>query len=80
LVHAGLVPSALVIGSMIPDLPYFILLPVDARATHTILGAGTVDVVFGLVVFCLWQALLAPASRYRDTRSSRHRALTPRSW
>ena len=60
--RTGLVPSALVIGSMIPDLPYFVALPVDARTTHTVVGALTVDVALGLAVFCLWQGLLAPAA------------------
>ncbi len=60
--RTGLVPSALVIGSMIPDLPYFVALPVDARTTHTVVGALTTDVALGLAVFCLWQGLLAPAA------------------
>lgn len=44
----GPVPSALVIGRMIPDLPYFVVMPVNARTTHTVVGALMVDVVLGL--------------------------------
>ncbi|MGH8776866.1 MAG: DUF4184 family protein [Jiangellaceae bacterium] len=57
----GLVPSALVIGSMVPDLPYFVRLPVDEMLTHSWHGAVTVDVALGAVVFVVWQDMLAPA-------------------
>ncbi|WP_326555492.1 DUF4184 family protein [Micromonospora sp. NBC_01813] len=56
---AWLVPSALVIGSMIPDLPYFLPLPVDATLTHSLVGVLSVDVVLGLLAVAVWHGLLA---------------------
>ncbi len=61
-VPLGLVPSALVIGSMTPDLPYFFPLPVDADTTHTLLGVVGVDVLLGLGCFLLWHTLFGPAA------------------
>lgn len=58
--RSGLVPSALVIGSMTPDLPYFLPNPFSATTTHTLVGAVTVDVLVGGVAFGVWQAVLAP--------------------
>lgn len=56
---AWLVPSALVIGSMVPDLPYYLPLPVEATLTHSLVGVLGVDVVLGLVALALWHGLLA---------------------
>jgi hypothetical protein len=56
----GLVPSALVIGSMMPDLPYFIGRGISDHETHTLTGALTLDVLLGGIAFLVWQALLAP--------------------
>ncbi len=60
LLGIGLPPSALVIGSMVPDLPYFVPLPVGSGFTHTLVGAVTVDVVLALAVYAVWHALLVP--------------------
>ena len=47
--------SALVIGSLIPDLPYFVRWPIALHGSHTPLGLAT---------FCLTSRLFAtPASR-----------------
>jgi hypothetical protein len=62
LLHVGLVPSALVIGSMIPDLPYYVPLPVSSGSTHSLAGVLGVDLVLGFVVFVVWQLWLAPAA------------------
>jgi hypothetical protein len=59
LFRTGLVPSALVIGSMAPDVPYFVPLPVSRELSHSLAGILTVDVVLGLVVFAVWQAVVA---------------------
>lgn len=59
-VRSGLVPSALVIGSMVPDLPYFLPTAISATTTHTPAGALTVDVLLGGVAFGVWQSVLAP--------------------
>lgn len=56
---ARLVPSALVIGSMVPDLPYFLPLPVDATLTHSLVGVLSIDVVLGLLAVAVWHGLLA---------------------
>jgi hypothetical protein len=60
LMRWGLVPSALVIGSMVPDLPYYLPVPVDAGMTHSPVGTVTVDVVLGGAAFLIWHAVLAP--------------------
>lgn len=61
LLRLGLVPSALVIGSMAPDLPYYAPLPVASTLTHSAAGVIGIDLLMGLAVFALWQGLLAPA-------------------
>lgn len=54
-----LVGSGLVIGSMSPDIPYYLPVLVDAQATHSAMGVVSVDVLLGLGVFVLWHGLLA---------------------
>ena len=63
-----LVPAALVAGSVAPDLPYYVPVPVDRALTHEPLGVVTVDLVIALVAFLAWQLVfrlpvldLAPA-------------------
>jgi hypothetical protein len=48
-----LVPSALVIGSMGPDLFYYVPLPIERSFTHSLTGVFTVDLVLGVVLFAL---------------------------
>ncbi|MDQ1552494.1 MAG: hypothetical protein QOD50_1916 [Actinomycetota bacterium] len=50
-----LLPAALVIGSMGPDLFYYVPLPIDRSFTHSWLGVVTVDLVLGVALFVLWQ-------------------------
>jgi hypothetical protein len=59
LVRRGLIPSALVIGSMAPDLGYFVPLHVGAGETHSPLGLVTVDLAIGAGAFAIWHLLLA---------------------
>ena len=54
-VRTPLVPSALVIGSMTPDLFYFVPVDVERGLSHSLLGAVTLDLGAGLLVFVLWQ-------------------------
>jgi hypothetical protein len=61
LLRTALVPSALVIGSMIPDLPYYVPVPVSSTATHSAVGVVGIDLVLGVAVFAVWQLVLAPA-------------------
>jgi hypothetical protein len=57
----GLVPSALVIGSMAPDVPYFVPLPIGREFSHSFAGTITIDLYLGLALFAAWQAVLAAA-------------------
>jgi len=54
--------SALVIGSMVPDLPYYLPVPVHGGQTHSLLGVIGADLQLGLVVFLAWQAFVGPAA------------------
>jgi hypothetical protein len=50
--------SALVVGSIAPDIPYY--LPVDFPwRTHTALGVVTTDLVLGVLAWAVWHALLS---------------------
>ena len=50
--------SALVIGSVAPDLPYY--LPVELPwDTHTASAVVTVDLLLGALAWVVWHALLA---------------------
>jgi len=73
LIGIGLAPSALVIGSMSPDFPYFAPGPFDADFTHSLVGVVTADVVLSLVVYAVWHALLAPAGLVVAPQSLRRR-------
>lgn len=55
-------PSALVIGSMSPDLPFYVPVPITGAMTHTLLGAVTLDVVLGAALLAVWQTLVGPAA------------------
>lgn len=52
--------SALVIGSLVPDLPYYLPVPVHVTLTHAWRGALGIDVVFGVALFLLWHLVLVP--------------------
>jgi hypothetical protein len=67
LLRTGLPASALVIGSVAPDLPYFV--PVTVGGFHPPTGVGgpshtawalvTLDPAIGLLAFAVWHGLLA---------------------
>jgi hypothetical protein len=58
LVRTPLPASALVVGSVTPDLPYY--LPVDpGLTTHTALAVVTTDLALGAVAWGVWHAVLA---------------------
>lgn len=59
--RTGLPASALVIGSIAPDVPYYAPVPMTPHVTHTLLGAASVDALIAAVVFAGWQALVGPA-------------------
>jgi hypothetical protein len=73
----GLVPSALVVGSMTPDLPYYVPLPVDFDFTHTLAGVVSIDLAMGLIAFAVWQVLFAPVAVALAPQALRQR-LAPR--
>lgn len=65
LMRTPLVPSALVIGSMSPDLWFYLALPDPVRDRlgelgHAPVGIVTLDLAAGLLAFVVWQLLLAP--------------------
>ena len=60
LLRLGLVPSALVIGSMAPDLPYYLPLSIDSAKTHSLFGVVGIDLLLGLVAYGVWRALVSP--------------------
>jgi hypothetical protein len=53
-----LVPAALVIGSMTPDLPNFVPPYRGSGLTHAAYGPITVDLVAGLVLLAFWHFVL----------------------
>lgn len=73
----GLVPAALVIGSLAPDLPYYLQLGTESSLTHSLVGVVTVDLVMAFVVFVLWQGLVAQATYAAAPSALRARAATP---
>ncbi len=56
--RSGLPASALVAGSVVPDLPYYLPLDLGLR-THTALAVVTTDLVGGLLLWALWHGFLA---------------------
>ncbi|MCO1659259.1 DUF4184 family protein [Pseudonocardia humida] len=58
LLRTPLPASALVIGSIAPDVPYF-LFGRPAWTTHTALAVVTADLLIGVVVWLLWHGVLA---------------------
>lgn len=65
--RTGLPPSALVIGSIAPDLPYFVPVRIGAFhppttvgwPSHTLWAVGTLDLAIGLLAWAVWHGLLA---------------------
>lgn len=60
LMRLGLVPSALVIGSMAPDLPYFLPLGIDSHTTHSTSGVLGIDLLLGMASVVVWYLLVGP--------------------
>ena len=53
------VPSALVIGSMVPDLLYFVPIRSDRTLSHSLTGIVTFDLALGLLCVALWRVVAA---------------------
>lgn len=69
------VPSALVIGSMVPDVLYFVPISSDRELSHSWVGVLTLDLALGLGLVGLWHAVAAPV--VRDLAALRVRTRTP---
>jgi hypothetical protein len=53
-----LLPAAVVVGSMAPDLPYYVPLFVPRELSHSPLGVVTVDLVLAVAGALLWWFVL----------------------
>ena len=53
-VRTPLLPASLAIGSMVPDLPYFVPLPVEREFSHSLPGVPLVDLPMGIATVLLW--------------------------
>ncbi|MFB9673881.1 DUF4184 family protein [Streptosporangium vulgare] len=51
-------PSALAVGAMVPDLPYYLPLPFSSKITHGWPGALLVDLPVGVAVLVVFDLLL----------------------
>jgi hypothetical protein len=60
--RSGLVPAALVIGSMVPDLPYYLPVSFARSLTHSLTGVIGIDLAMGLACFAVWVWLMEPAA------------------
>jgi len=63
--------SALVVGSVAPDLPYY--LPLPSGPTHSALGVVTVDLLLGAAAWVLWHGVLAAPALAAAPRVVRER-------
>jgi hypothetical protein len=61
-VRTPLVPAAIAIGSMTPDLPLFFRFGPDYWFTHDWLGALVVDLPLAFGLLLVWRLLLRPAT------------------
>jgi hypothetical protein len=82
-----LLPAALAIGAMGPDLFTYLPLPVEREFAHSWQGMLTVDLAFGIVVFLLWQLVFrrpvidfAPRWVRSRMRPSDWKPTTRRQW
>jgi hypothetical protein len=60
LLRSAMPASALVVGSMAPDLPLYAPMPYSSELSHQLVGAFTVDLLAGLALFVAWHALIGP--------------------
>jgi hypothetical protein len=60
LLRSAMPASALVIGSMAPDVPLYTPTPYSSELSHQLVGVFTVDLLAGMVLFVAWHALIGP--------------------
>lgn len=81
LLRTRLVTSALVIGTMTPDVPFFLFLGHGSGLSHSWAGVVSLDLVLGVLGFVLWQRFLrspvADLSPAPVRRRLRHPETTP---
>jgi hypothetical protein len=58
LTKTPLLPAALVVGSMVPDLFFYLPVDVPRALTHSVAGWLTVDLALGLALYILWEFFL----------------------
>jgi hypothetical protein len=63
--------SALVAGSVAPDLPLYLPTPYSAELSHQIVGVLTVDVLAGFLLFALW-LVRAVVQKHRPSDGGRN--------
>ena len=73
-----LVPAAIAIGAMTPDLPLFFRVGPGYWTTHSWIGAFVVDIPLALLLFLVWRLVLRPAVPQLTPRWLRER--WPREW
>ena len=81
----GLPVTALVVGSMAPDLPLFVHWSGGYRFAHSLLGVATVDVAITITVVWLWfivlrESLVDLAPDAVRSRMTPHVTLTRQQW
>ncbi len=72
------VPSALVIGSMVPDVLYFVPINSNREFSHSLTGVLTLDLALGLLFVGLWRIVAAPVVRDLVPAAARARIPVPR--
>src|SRR3982751_6325377 len=56
-----LLPAAVVVGTVAPDIPYYLPLVIPRELTHSLLGLVTVDLGFGVLGALAWWFVLREA-------------------
>ncbi|MBK4347616.1 DUF4184 family protein [Lacisediminihabitans changchengi] len=79
-VRTPLLPASLAIGSMVPDLPYFVPLPVEREFSHSLPGVPLVDLPMGIASVLLWVLVFrAPLLDFAPAWL-RRRFVMPKPW
>lgn len=78
-VRTPLPAAALVIGSMAPDLPFFVPVGLPRSWTHSIAGAVSVDMLIAALALALWWGVLRAPAIDMMPRPVRER-VAPHGW
>jgi hypothetical protein len=81
----GLPVTALVVGSMVPDLPLFLRWPYGYETTHSLAGVVAVDPILAMLMLLLWlgvvrDVLLELSPEILRSRLVPHVQWPPRRW